>query len=173
MSPLATMAVRFTLLSLVAVGGITSVIPEVHRTVVEVHHWVTDAEFTQMFVIARAAPGPNMLVVTLIGWQVAGLPGALVATAAICVPSCTLGYFIARVWDRFRGARWRRAVEAGVAPITVGLVLATGWLVARGAHSGWAASGVTAAVAALALFTRVNPLWLFAGAGLLGVLGLV
>jgi chromate transporter len=167
------MALRFTLLSLVAVGGITSVIPEVHRTVVEVNQWVTDAEFTQMFVIARAAPGPNMLVVTLIGWQVAGLPGALVATAAICVPSCTLGYFIARVWDRFRGARWRRAVEAGLAPITVGLVLATGWLVARGSDTGWLAQAVTAVVAALAVFTRVNPMWLLAAAGGLGLLGLV
>jgi len=172
-SPLATMALRFTLLSLVAVGGITSVIPEIHRTVVEVNHWVTDAEFTQMFVIARAAPGPNMLVVTLIGWQVAGLPGALVATAAICVPSCTLGYFIARVWDRFRGARWRRAVEAGLAPITVGLVLATGWLVARGAATDWLAQGITAVVAALVVFTRVNPMWLLAAAGGLGLLGLV
>jgi chromate transporter len=172
-SPLATMALRFTLLSLVAVGGITSVIPEIHRTVVEVNRWVTDAEFTQMFVIARAAPGPNMLVVTLIGWQVAGLPGALVATAAICVPSCTLGYFVARVWDRFRGAPWRRAVEAGLAPITVGLVLATGWLVARGAATDWLAQSITAVVAALVLFTRVNPMWLLAAAGGLGLLGLV
>jgi chromate transporter len=172
-SPLATLAVRLTLLSLVAVGGITSVIPEIHRTVVDVHHWVTDAEFTQMFVIARAAPGPNMLVVTLIGWQVAGLPGALVATAAICVPSCMLNYFIAGMWDRFRGARWRRAVEAGLAPITVGLVLATGWLVARGADTGWVAYGITAAVAALTVFTRVNPIWLLVAAGGLGLLGLV
>jgi chromate transporter len=92
-SPLATIALRFTILSLVAIGGVTSVLPEVHRVAVEVHHWVSDAEFTQMFVIARAAPGPNMLLVTLIGWQVAGLPGALVATAAMCVPSCTLSYF--------------------------------------------------------------------------------
>ena len=173
MSQLATIALRFMILSLVAVGGVTSVLPEVHRVAVDVHHWVTDEEFTQMFVIARAAPGPNMLVVTLIGWHVAGLPGALVATAALCAPSCTLSYFVARAWQRFRGARWQRAVEAGLAPITVGLVLATGWLVVRGAHSGWAACGVTAVVAAVATFTRLNPIWLFAVAGLLGVLGLV
>jgi chromate transporter len=172
-SQLATIALRFMILSLVAVGGVTSVLPEVHRVAVDVHHWVTDEEFTQMFVIARAAPSPNMLVVTLIGWHVAGLPGALVATAALCAPSCTLSYFVARAWQRFRGARWQRAVEAGLAPITVGLVLATGWLVARGAHSGWAAYGVTAVVAAVATFTRLNPIWLFAVAGLLGVLGLV
>ena len=173
MSPLVTIAVRFMVLSLVAVGGVQSVLPEVHRVVVDVHHWVTDSEFTQMFVIARAAPGPNMLLVTLIGWQVAGLPGALIATAAMCVPSCTLSYFVARAWLRFRGAPWRRAVEAGLAPITVGLVLATGWLVARGAPGGWAAYSVTAATTVLVLVTRVNPLWLFLAAGALGLLGLV
>jgi chromate transporter len=172
-SPLVTIGLRFMVLSLVAVGGVTSVLPEVHRVVVDVHHWVSDAEFTQMFAIARAVPGPNMLVVTLIGWHVAGLPGALVATVALCAPSCTLSYFVARVWQRFRGARWRGAVEAGLAPITVGLVLATGWLLARGAPGGGTAHAITAVTAALVLFTRLNPLWLFLGAGVIGLLGLV
>jgi chromate transporter len=172
-SPLVSLAVRFMILSLVAVGGVQSVLPEVHRVVVEVHQWVTDAEFTQMFVIARAAPGPNMLLVTIIGWHVAGLPGAVVSTAAMCVPSCALSYFVARAWQRFRGAPWRRAVEAGLAPITVGLVLATGWLVARGSPGGWPAYAITAVTTALVLFTRVNPIWLFLAAGVLGLLGLV
>jgi chromate transporter len=172
-SPLATLALRFMVLSLVAIGGVTSVLPEVHRVSVDVHHWVSDAEFTQLFVIARAAPGPNMLLVSLIGWQVAGLPGALVATAAMCLPSCTLSYFVAHAWERFRGTPWRRAVEAGLAPITVGLVLATGWLVARGAPGGWMAYGIAAVTTALVLFARVNPVWIFLGAGVLGLLGLV
>jgi chromate transporter len=172
-SPLVTIALRFMILSLIAVGGVTTIIPEVHRIVVDVHHWVSDAEFTQLFVIARAAPGPNMLLVTLIGWKVGGLPGALVATAAMCLPSCTLSYFAVRAWQRFRGGRWRRAVEAGLAPITVGLVLATGWLVARGAHDGWTAYGITAVTAALVVFTRMNPVWALVAAGALGVLGVV
>jgi chromate transporter len=173
MTALVTLALRFMGVSLLAVGGVTTVLPEVHRVAVDVHHWVTDTQFTQMFVIAQAAPGPNMLLVTLIGWQVAGLPGALVATAAMCAPSCTLTYFAAGLWQRFRGAAWRRAVEAGLAPITVGLVLATGWLVARGVDTGWIGSGITVAVAALVVLTRVNPIWLFAAAGALGLLGLV
>lgn len=174
MSPLATIALRFTLLSLVAVGGVSSVLPEIHRVVVEVHGWMTDRQFTQMFAIAQAAPGPNMLIVALVGWHVAGLPGALVATAAICAPSCTLSYFVARVWERFRGTAWRGAVEAGLAPITIGLVLATGWLVARGAQdAGWMAAGITTAMVALVSFTRINPVWPLAVAGALGVLGLV
>jgi chromate transporter len=172
-SPLVVLALRFMALSLVAVGGITTIAPEVHRIAVDVHHWVTDAEFTQMFVIARAAPGPNMLLVALIGWQVAGVPGAVVATAATCLPSCTLTYFAVGVWQRFRGAPWRRAVETGLAPVTVGLVLATGWLVARGALDGWPAYGITGVTAALVVFTRINPLWPLAVAGVLGLVGLV
>ena len=104
---------------------------------------------------------------TLVGWHVAGLPGALVATAAICAPSCTLSYFVARVWERFRGAPWRRAVEAGLAPITVGLVLATGWLV-RGAAPGRLGRGRhhRRGQSAGAVHAR-EPVWLFAAAGVL------
>ena len=173
MSPLLSLALRFTVLSLVAVGGMSSVLPEVHRVVVDVNHWMTDAQFTQAFAIAQAAPGPNMLIVTIIGWQVAGLPGALVSTAAMITPCCTLTFFVARVWQRFHGATWRRAVERGLAPVTVGLMLATGWLLARGASTGWPGQALTAVTAVLVIFTRVNPLWIFAVAAALGVAGLV
>lgn len=174
MSPLVSIATRFAVLSLIAVGGVTSILPEVHRVTVDVHQWLTDAEFTQMFAIAQASPGPNMLIVALIGFHVAGFPGALVAAGAICLPSCTLAFLVERVWQRFRGTPLRRAVESGLAPITVGLMLATGWLVARGAPgTGVTAYAITAATAAVMLFTRVNPLWLFAAAGTLGLLGLV
>ena len=174
MSPLATIALRFAVLSLIAVGGVTSILPEVHRVSVELHGWLTDAEFTQMFAIAQASPGPNMLIVALIGFHVAGLPGALVAAGAICLPSCTLAYLVERLWQRFRGTPLRRAVEAGLAPITVGLMLATGWLVARGAPgTGWVAYAITAVATVLVLATRMNPLWLLAAGGVLGLLGLV
>jgi chromate transporter len=173
-TPLVTIALSFSVLSLLAIGGVTSILPEVHRVTVDVHHWLTDAEFTQMFAIAQASPGPNMLIVALIGFRVAGVPGALTAAAAICLPSCTLAYLVERLWQRFRGTPLRRAVEAGLAPITIGLVIATGWLVARGAPgTGWTAYAITAATAGLVLATRVNPLWLFAAAGALGLAGLV
>ena len=174
MNPLLTIFLRFAVLSLIAVGGVTSILPEVHRVTVDVHHWLTDAEFTQMFAIAQASPGPNMLIVALIGFHVAGLPGALVAAGAICLPSCTLAYLVERVWQRFRGTPFRRAFETGLAPISIGLMLATGWLVARGAPgTNWTAYAITAASAALILFTRLNPLLVFAAAGALGLLGLV
>ena len=174
MSPLVTIALRFAVLSLIAVGGVTSILPEVHRVTVDVHGWLTDAEFTQMFAIAQASPGPNMLIVALIGFHVAGLPGALTAAAAICLPSCTLAYLVERLWQRFRGTPLRRAVESGLAPITIGLMLATGWLVARGAPgTGSVAYAITAITAALVLFTRVNPLWCLGAAAALGLLGVV
>lgn len=174
MTPLVTVALSFGVLSLLAIGGVTSILPEVHRVTVDVHHWLTDAEFTQMFAIAQASPGPNMLIVALIGFRVAGVPGALTAAAAICLPSCTLAYLVERLWQRFRGTPLRRAVEAGLAPITIGLMIATGWLVARGAPgTGWTAYAITAVTAGLVLTTRVNPLWLFAAAGALGLVGLV
>ena len=173
MNPLATIAISFTALSLVAVGGVTPVLPEIHRVVVDRHHWLTDAQLTDLYAISHAAPGPNMLLVALIGFQVAGLPGALVATVAVCAPSCTLSYFVARVWRRFRDGPWRRAVEAGLAPITIGLMLSTGYLLARGAYTGWAAAALTGGTTVLVLWTRVNPLWLFALGALLGLAGLV
>jgi chromate transporter len=173
-SPLVAIALRFGVLSLLAWGGVTSILPEVHRVAVDVHHWISDAEFTQMFAIAQASPGPNMLIVALIGFHVAGLAGALTATAAICLPACVLAYLADRVWERFRGMPLRRAVETGLAPITIGLIIATGWLVARGAPgAGWVGYAITAATTVLVLATRVNPLWLFAGAAALGLLGVV
>jgi chromate transporter len=172
-NPLGSLALRFAVLSLVAVGGMQSVLPEVHRVVVDVNRWMTDAQFTQAYTLAQAAPGPNMLVVTIIGWHVAGLPGALVATSALITPCCMLTFSVARVWRRFQGAAWRRIVEAGLAPVTVGLTLATGWLLARGASTSWLGYAITVATTVLVIFTRLNPLWLFAIAGALGLAGLV
>ncbi len=87
---LPTLAVQFALMSLLAVGGANTVLPEMHRFVVDNEGWMTHAQFAEMFGIAQAAPGPNMLFVTMIGWKVAGFPGALTATLAMTVPTCTL-----------------------------------------------------------------------------------
>lgn len=172
-NPVFALAVHFLLLSLLAVGGANAVLPEMHRQVVEVAGWMTDAEFAQTFAIAQAAPGPNILVVTLIGWHVAGALGATVATLAVCGPTCVLAYFAGGVWHRFRHARWRRVVQAGLVPLTVGLIMAGGFLLAETAARSWVAVAVTA-VSALALsLTRLNPLWMLAFGGALGGLGLL
>lgn len=166
-------AVQFLLLSFLAVGGVNSILPELHRAVVDGHHWMTASQFADLVALAQAAPGPNMLVATLIGWQVAGLAGAAAATLALCGPTCLLTFAVARVWERLRRARWRAAVEAGLAPLTVGLVLAGGWIVAGAADGNWRAWGVTVAVALLASRTRTHPLLLLGAAGVLGAAGLL
>lgn len=170
---LAQLAIDFSLLSLITVGGVVTVLPEMHRNVVEVHAWMSNAEFARLFALAQASPGPNILVVSLIGWKVAGLAGAAVATAAVCAPSSVLTYGVSRIWQRFRGARWRETVEEGLVPVTVGLMLAGGYLITRAADQtamGFVITGVTAAAV---LATRIHPLWLLAAGGLIGLAGWV
>jgi chromate transporter len=171
--PILALTTQLVLLSLIAIGGVNSVLPELHRMVVEQNGWVSNSEFSNYFAIAQASPGPNMLIVALIGWKVGGLPGALAATAAICGPSCFLTFWIVRIWDRFKTAPWRAAVQRGLAPLTVGLVLSTGYLVSQAAGLDVAALAITAAVAVLATVTRLHPLLWLSGGGVLGLLGLV
>jgi len=170
---LAQLAIDFSLLSLITFGGVITVLPEMHRTVVEVHGWMSGAEFAQLFALAQASPGPNILVVSLIGWKVAGLAGAVVATGAVCAPSSILTYAVSTIWQRFRGARWRNVVEDGLVPVTVGLMLAGGYLITLAADHSALAFVITAATAAIVLATRIHPLWLLAAGGLLGIAGWV
>ncbi len=168
---LATLFVQFALLSMLAIGGANAVAPEIHRQAVEVNHWMSDKDFAALFAIAQAAPGPNFLISTLVGWKAAGLAGALVATLAMCAPSCLFTYVIVRIWDRYREAPLRIAVGEGLAPVTVGLVSASAWLLARGADHGWGLAAVTAVTALVGYLTRLNPLWCLTAAAALGAAG--
>jgi chromate transporter len=172
-SALADLALDFSLLSLLAIGGVITVLPEMYRSVVEVRGWMSAAEFADLFALAQVSPGPNILVVSLIGWKVAGLPGAAVATAAVCVPSSVLAFAVSKIWQRFRDARWRLALEDGLVPVTVGLMLAGGYLITLSADDSVMGFAVTAVTAAVVLATRIHPLWLFGAAGLLGIAGWV
>src|SRR5262249_49442229 len=112
----------FALLSLCSFGGANAILPEIHRHIVEHHHWLTDTEFAHLFAVSQAAPGPNVLFVTLLGWRVAGVVGALLATLAMFIPAAVLTFAIAGAWDRFKGAAWRDHLQAALAPLTIGLV---------------------------------------------------
>ena len=172
-NPLGALALHFLTLSLLAVGGANAVLPEMHRQVVEVAGWMTDAQFAQSYAIAQAAPGPNMLVVTLIGWNVAGFWGALVSTVAMCGPTCVLAYFVGGIWDKFREAKWRRVIQTGLVPLTIGLIAASGILLAEGAARTWSTAAFTIATAVILMVTRISPIWMLAiGAGL-GIAGLI
>ena len=172
-SALSSFLLQLVFLSFVSIGGINAAVPELHRQVVDIHRWLSEQQFTDFFAIANAAPGPNLLIVTLIGYQLGGLAGALAATAALCTPTCLLTYCVAHVWERFKNAPLRIAIQAGLLPVTVGLVAATAYLIARVADQSAVAVAISAATAALAYFTRIHPLWAFAAAAALGFAGFV
>jgi chromate transporter len=168
---LLTLAGYFALLSLFAIGGANAALPEMHRLAVEVMHWMSDREFADMYAIAQVTPGPNVIVVTLIGYHVAGLPGALLVTLAMCGPTCIFAFFIGQIWDRFKGAPWRMTIQAALVPISIGLIGASAAVIARAAAQNWRAVAITVVTALVTFTVRVNPLWIFAGAALLGLGG--
>lgn len=161
--PLWTLFAIFAPLSLLSVGGGQAVLPEIHRQIVDVHGWLSQAQFVADFAISKMAPGPTSLIVTLIGFQVAGWQGALVTTIAIFVPSSLLVLALARIWARYRGAAWQIAVEKGLAPVAAGLILAGSLTLLRAATGGWLAWGVAAVATLIILATETNPLLLISG----------
>jgi len=168
-----TLALRFALLSLFAVGGANAAIPEMHRLAVDVQHWMSDRQFADMYAISQLSPGPNVIIVTLIGYHVAGLAGALVATAAMTGPTCLFAFWIAQVWERFKEARWRNAIQAGLVPLSIGLMAASAYVITGAADKTWVAFSLTAACALATYFTSISPLWLFAVGGVVGLAGLL
>lgn len=171
MSVLVDMALYFSVLSLVSVGGLPAVLPELQRYVVDVKGWMSAADFIQLYAVGQAAPGPNMLIVSLIGWKVASLPGAIVALAALCGPAGVLAYGVADLWERFRGSRWQRAIQRAMLPLVVGFTVAGGYVLATpGGVPDWRLWLIAIAATAGMLATRINPLWLLAAGGLLGAI---
>lgn len=168
---LAEIATRFAALSFVAIGGINAILPEIHRVVVDVEGWMTSADFVDLFALAQLAPGPNAMVVALIGWKVASVSGALVATAAACGPSSIGCYVVWQFADRFQHSAMRAVVQRALAPIAIGLILATGYTLARGADRSPGAFALTMIATALLAWTRINPVWVLIVAALAGLAG--
>ncbi|MBS0519454.1 MAG: chromate transporter [Proteobacteria bacterium] len=171
-STLVSIALLFSQLSLLAFGGGNTILPEMHRQAVDVYHWMTDSEFVALFALAQAAPGPNMMVAPLIGWQVAGWSGLAVATLAMFGPSSIVTCVALRLWRRFKDQSWRRAIQSGLVPISVGLVAASALLIVQASDRAWILGAVTAACAIVATRTRVHPLWLLAAGGAIGWSGI-
>ena len=169
---LAALAAHLALVSSISFGGFPTVLPDIHNFVVATHGWMTDQDFADIFAMAQAIPGPNMiLMMGLIGWKVWGFPGAIAAATATFAPPCAIYYGAFRLWHRFRAARWQHCVRAGLMPLTVGLIIASGIVMARAADHGWATIALSVAAAVAMLTTRFNPLWLLAAGGALGGLG--
>ena len=169
-----TLGWTFGLMSLFAVGGANAAIPEMHRVAVDVQHWMTDKQFADVFAISRMAPGPNVLIVTLIGYSVAGTAGALVATLAMCGPTAVLAYYVSRLLTRSSQSRWPAIIiQAALVPLSIGLMGASGLISALTSDRTWMGALVTAMSAVLAFATRLNPFWMLLAGGCLGFAGVI
>ncbi|MBI2772263.1 MAG: chromate transporter [Burkholderiales bacterium] len=173
---------HFLSLSLLSVGGAITTAPDMHRFLVDRQHWLSDPQFSASIAIAQAAPGPNVLFVALMGWNVGlnagGLPlalfGILVSMVGILIPSTTLTYLAARWGHENRDLRAVRAFKQGMAPIVIALLIATGWILSTGssyALHDWPRWALTVAAALVVWRTRLHLLWLLGAGATLGALG--
>jgi chromate transporter len=171
----------FGSLSLMSIGGGNTVLPEMHLRAVKGYHWLTDGQFADIFSISQAAPGPSILIVSLVGYaaglQAAGVAGGLLggvaATVAMILPAALLMYLVTLSWKRAQQSKWRIAVEKGFAPLTVGLILATSLVMSRAADHDWRAYLLTAIATVIFVRTDTNPLIVVGAAALVGYLGFV
>lgn len=171
----------FGSLSLMSIGGGNTVLPEMHLRAVGGYHWLTDNQFADIFSISQAAPGPSILIVSLVGYAaglqvsgvLGGIVGGVVATVAMIVPAAVLMYLVTLSWQRAQNSKWRIAVEKGFAPLTVGLILATSLVMSRAADHDWRAYSITAVATVIFVRTETNPLIVVAAAAVLGYLGFI
>lgn len=168
--PLVKLIIVFAPLSLAAVGGILSILAGVQHQTVDVQGWMTGREFIELFAISRGVPGPGIMLITLIGWKVAGWLGALVATLALYVPSAMLMLIVVRVWNRYRGRDWHSAIQDGLAPIGTGLILAgilSFFRLAGGGPLSWGVAVASGLV--LGFLPKVHPMLMLVAGGLVFV----
>ncbi|WP_091737441.1 chromate transporter [Phenylobacterium immobile] len=165
---LVSLTTTFAALSVGAVGGANAVTPEIQRIAVDQQHWMDQATFSQLFAIANTAPGPNVLLVSMVGWQVAGVAGLLVATLAILIPSSLLALVANRLITRYDSLTIVRAIRTGLAPIAVGLLMASGLVLSRGANPTIWAWIIGLAAMAFVLTLKRNPAWALLVAAILG-----
>lgn len=171
--PLPELLAYLMMQSLLAIGGVSVILGELHRMVVASTGWLTEAEFATLFALAQAAPGPNMLFVTLIGWSVGGIGGAIAATLAFLAPAVVLAGAVARMWGSWQDRPWFVILRRGLVPLTVGLVAGSAILVANAAASGWTSYAITAAATAAVLTLRVHPVLVLGVAAVLGAFGAI
>lgn len=174
---LGALMLHFLMLSLLSIGGAITTAPDMHRYLVDERHWLTDQSFTSSIALAQAAPGPNILFVAVLGFNVSGLQGATAAMAGILLPSTTLVVAATRWARRNRDHLGVRAFTVGMAPLTLGLMIATGWLLAAPylvePEHRWATLAMIVATVLLTMRTRIGIVWLVLAGGVLGALGVV
>lgn len=172
MNQIPALARVFAYLSLLTVGGGMAAFPELKVLTVDVHHWLTFPQLIHLYSVGQMAPGPNMMMIVVIGEWVAGLPGALVVLAAFFLPTALLAFFIGRLWTRLDKWPWRTSIQRGLAPVSIGLLLAGSLTMAKGAVTGWLTATITLTVFAVLLRSRINPALLVLVGAVVGLLAL-
>jgi chromate transporter len=164
---------HFVVLSLLAVGGAITTATDMHRYLVLDQHWLTDTQFTASVALAQAAPGPNVLFVAVLGWNVAGPLGAAVTLLGIMLPSTTLALWATRWGTKRRQTLGVRAFTSGLAPLTIGLLLATGWVLTDPARGHAGLMLLVAITVAVMWRSKLSPVWMVAVGMVAGALGWV
>lgn len=190
------LSLHLAILSLSAIGGgVVLVAPDIHDYVAVQNHWLTSEQFSAVYALAQAAPGPNVLFITLVGWLIAGWVGALATTVAVIVPSSLLALAAAKIWRARNGGgaaravsgagggtaggagaasgRWTKAFRAALAPLSAGMLAAAGWSFLSMSHAGALAIALALGAAVAVYATKINPVWLIAVGALAGAAGLV
>ncbi|HTW89261.1 MAG TPA: chromate transporter [Candidatus Binataceae bacterium] len=163
----------FTLLGLLAVGGGTAVLPEMQHMTVHHFHWITDNQFRSIYSIGQVAPGPNMLMVMLIGYKLAGFRGASVVGVGFFLPDCILTLFANRLWVHFAASPWRKAIQRGMAPVAIGLMAAGTAAIAKLAIVDLVSAAIAITVFALLLWRHVNPALIIMAGGMIYLLSTI
>ena len=164
---------HYLLLSALAVGGLGSVIPDIQRYVVEQNGWFTARQFGEIYAISQVIPGPDVLIVTLLGWLVSGWQGALVVTIALFIPGSIISSLVIRAGAHNPEARVAVTVRRGLAPMVIGLSMSTAWIMFSTITGDCRAVVITLLTVALVLRTPLNPLWLIGMGAVAGMLGVV
>jgi len=159
----------FAYLSLLTVGGGMAAFPELKTLTVDVHHWLTFPQLIHLYSVGQMAPGPNMMMIVSIGEWVAGIAGAVVVLIAFFLPTALLAFVIGRLWVKLEKWPWRDAIQHGLAPVSIGLLLAGCFTIAKGALTSWIAVVITVVVFTILLRSRINPAFLILGGALIGL----
>jgi chromate transporter len=160
----------FVMISLIAIGGMNAVIPAMLHEVVDTLHWMDEETFMHLFTVTQITPGPNVVIVSLLGWQVAGWQGLITATLAILLIPCLLAFFVGRVANKLGNSRSFKLAQNALVPVAIGLIIAGGLDLAQAAHRGWLTAALTAINAAVVFYTKANPIWALSASATIAIL---
>jgi chromate transporter len=168
MRELPALARVFAYLSLLTVGGGMAAFPEMKILTVEVHHWLTFQQLVHLYSVGQMAPGPNMMMIVAIGEWAAGVLGAIVAVIAFFGPTGVLTFLVGRLWNKLANWPWRKSIQEGLAPVSIGLLLAGCFTFARGAVTGFDTAAIAVGTLLILLRYKINPALLVLAAAIIG-----